>query len=85
MALEHFNVHIGTHLPRGCSLNLGNLNWPIIPLHSVEEQVSEAELFATIQASPKEKAPGPDDSIGLLYSSCWEIIKGDLLRAVAFF
>jgi hypothetical protein len=85
VAFEHFNAHIGTHIPWGCSLNLDNLSWPSIPLHCLEEKISEAELLATIQASPKEKALGLDGFIGLFFSTCWGIIKDDLLRAVAFF
>jgi hypothetical protein len=33
----------------------------------------------------KEKAPRPDGFIGLFFSTCWETIKGDILKAVDHF
>jgi hypothetical protein len=32
--------------------------------------------------SPREKAPAPDGYIGVFFSHCWDIIKGDILKAV---
>lgn len=34
---------------------------------------------------PKEKEPGPDGYIGAFFSSCWDIIKEDMIRAITQF
>jgi hypothetical protein len=46
---------------------------------------SEEEVLAMIKSAPKEKAPGPDGIIGLFFSSCWDVVKGDIIRAIQFF
>jgi hypothetical protein len=43
------------------------------------------ELKRVIMESPKEKAPGPDGFIGIFFSTCWEVIKEDLLKVVHHF
>jgi hypothetical protein len=58
----------------------GNLN-----LNHLEGDISEQELQVVIMNAPKEKAPGPDGFIGLLFSLCWCIIKEDLMVAVHYF
>jgi retron-type reverse transcriptase len=35
--------------------------------------------------SPKEKAHGHDRYIGLFFSTCWEIVKGDIISAIQRF
>lgn len=35
--------------------------------------------------APKEKAPGPDGFIGLFFSSCWNIVKREIIQAVDHF
>jgi hypothetical protein len=46
---------------------------------------TEHEVRVVIMKAPKEKAPGPDGFIGLFFSSCWEVIEFDILRALDHF
>jgi hypothetical protein len=46
---------------------------------------SEEEVHAVIKEAPREKASGPDGFIGIFFSECWNVIKGDLIRAVQHF
>jgi hypothetical protein len=43
------------------------------------------ELKRVILEAPKEKAPRPDGFIGVFFSSCWEVIKEDLIKVVHHF
>jgi hypothetical protein len=54
-------------------------------LDHFEADVSESELKHVILNAPKEKAHGPDGFKGLLFSTCWNIIKHDLLAAIQQF
>jgi hypothetical protein len=36
-------------------------------------------------SAPKEKSPGPDIYIELFFSSCWHILKEDLIKAIQHF
>jgi hypothetical protein len=51
----------------------------------LENPVIEEELHSVIVNAPKEKAPGPDGFVGIFFSSCWNIIKEDLLAAIEYF
>lgn len=44
---------------------------------------SEKEVSDTIAGLPSDKAPGPDGFPGRFYKTCWNIIKDDLLEALA--
>jgi hypothetical protein len=81
---QHFMKHIGTYAPRICNLNIANLGWQPKPLSHLENSVTE-ELQLVIAHAPKEKAPRPDEFIGLFFSWCWNIIKHDLLEVVEYF
>jgi hypothetical protein len=74
---DHFSHHIGTYVPRSCTLNFQALGWQPRPLHHLEVSASEEELHEVIRCAPKEKAPRPDGFIGLFFSQCWSIIKTD--------
>jgi hypothetical protein len=82
---NHFLKHLGSYVPRKCRINLASLGWQSKPLDHLEADVSEAELKHVILNAPKEKAPGPDGFIGLFFSTCWSIIKHDLLTAIQHF
>jgi hypothetical protein len=62
---EHFMNHLGSYVPRKCRINLTNLGWQPKPLAHLEGDVDESELHSVILNAPKEKAPGPDEFIGL--------------------
>jgi hypothetical protein len=79
---NHYLQHIGSHHPRTCSLNLSDLGWQPKQLQHLENTFTEEEIKSVVMEAPKEKAPGPDGYIGLFFSSCWEIIKEDTMKAV---
>jgi hypothetical protein len=79
---DHFLHHIGAYVPRSCSLNLNELQWQPKQLQHLDLPFSEQEIKAAIFNSPKEKAPGPDGFIGLFFTTCWEIIKQDIMGAM---
>jgi hypothetical protein len=81
---SHFQKHIGTSIPRSCSLNYDELRWQTTNLDHLELPFLE-EAFSISKLAPKEKAPGPDGYIGLFFSACWDLVKGDLLRAAQQF
>lgn len=82
---QHFLNHFGTYKSRSCSLNFQNLKWEPRELHQLDEPFTEEEIKQAIFSTPKEKAPGPDGFIGLFYTSCWQIIKDDLMQALNHF
>jgi hypothetical protein len=82
MIHTHFLEHIGSYVPRACMLNFSELNWQPRDLHHLELPFSEEEIKAIISVAPKEKAPGPDGFIGAFFSSCWEIVKEDLINVI---
>jgi hypothetical protein len=47
--------------------------------------MQEEELHSIIKQAPREMASGPDGFIGVFFSSCWHIIRDDLMRAVRHF
>jgi hypothetical protein len=58
------------------------LDWQPRDLQHLDQSFYEQEIKEVIFFAPKEKAPGPDGFIGLLFSNCWEIIKEDIIRAL---
>jgi hypothetical protein len=82
---DHFQKHLGSYVPRTYSLNFTGLNWQPRNLQHLDMPFSEHEVKTAIHLSPREKAPGPDGYIGLFFSSCWEIIRHDFMRAVEQF
>jgi hypothetical protein len=59
--------------------------WEQRQLSHLDLSFSEEEVHAVIKEAPREKAPGPDGFIGIFFSECWNVIKGDLIRAVQHF
>jgi hypothetical protein len=82
---NHFLHHTGTYVPRPCSLNLNALGWEPRHLDHLDNPFVEEEIKKVISLAPKKKAPGPDDYIGLFFSTCWNTIKQDLMLAVNHF
>lgn len=82
---DHYSNHLGTYQPRSCAINLQNLNWEQRQLEHLDEPFSEQEIRKAIFQAPKEKAPGPDGYIGLFFTTCWDIIKEDLIAAINHF
>jgi hypothetical protein len=82
---NHFNLHTGTYIPRARSMNFVELGWEPRQLSHLELPFTEEEVKQVIQAAPKEKASGPDGFIDIFFSSCWELLKGDLIQSVQHF
>jgi hypothetical protein len=76
---------MGSYVPRQCTLNLADLGWEPRQLSHMDLPFSEDEILAVIKATPKEKAPGLDVFIGLFFSSCWDVVKEDIMRAIQYF
>lgn len=82
---DHFLQHIGTYIPRSCSLNFETLGWSQHQLHHLEEPFTEHEITQIIKQLNKEKAPGPDGYIGAFFAACWDIVKNDIMLALTHF
>lgn len=73
---------IGTAEQREFTLNLAALQLQQHDLSSMEEALSEEEVWLTIKDMPLDKAPDPDGFTGRFYMSCWQIIQGDVLATL---
>lgn len=84
LAFSYFHTVLGTKSNRGCTLD-----WDSMELGQIEDTLDQAfsleEIKAAMDDLPMEKAPGPDGFTGGFYKKCWEIIKYDLLAAMASF
>jgi len=80
--LEHFEGILGQARHRTASLDLSAFHRAGIDLSCLEAPFSEEEVWATINAMPADRAPGPDGFTGRFYKSCWQIIKADVLAAL---
>jgi hypothetical protein len=67
LAFQHYINHIGSYIPRSCTLNLSELGWQGLDLHQLDLPFSENEIKMALMSAPKEKAPGPDGYIGILF------------------
>lgn len=76
---------MGTDVPRTESIDLGAIGVPSKQLSYLDDPFIEDELWNTIKAMPKDKAPGPDGFTVEFYQSAWPIIKADLLLAINAF
>ncbi|WVZ52345.1 hypothetical protein U9M48_003417, partial [Paspalum notatum var. saurae] len=52
-------------------------------LSSLDAEFTEEEVWATITDLPMDKSPGPDGFTGRFYRSCWSVMKGDIMLALA--
>jgi hypothetical protein len=56
VVFDHFQKHLGTHVPRSCQLNLAELGWFPKELSHLDHPFSEEEIQKVIKEAPKEKA-----------------------------
>jgi hypothetical protein len=82
---SHFLQHAGTYVPRQCTLNFSELECETRNLDHLDNPFSEDEIRKVVMSAPKEKSPGPDGYIRLFFSSCWHILKEDLIKATQHF
>lgn len=76
---------LGTAVQRPNNLDWERLDLNILDDPALDQPFSEAELEHTIKMIPPEKAPGPDGFTGSFYKKFWDILKGDLVRAMQSF
>jgi hypothetical protein len=82
---DHYLYHLGTDVLGSRALNLSELGWEKRHLHHLDLPFTKEELKDVVMATPMEKASGLDGFIGSFFSSCWEVIKEDLFRAIQQF
>eukprot|EP00267_Zea_mays_P032771 XP_008666548.1 uncharacterized protein LOC103645237 [Zea mays] len=85
LAFNHYSNLLGTSPVRANSLNWEFLGLQAADLSHLEAPFDEEEVLAAINDLHAEKAPGPDDFIGVFFRSAWAIVKEDLLLAVNYF
>lgn len=51
-------------------------------LQSLDEPISEEEVWEVVKNLPQDKAPGPDGFTGRFYRACWDIIKHEIMAAI---
>jgi mannosylglycoprotein endo-beta-mannosidase len=71
--------------PRSLDFNWGALHFTEPDLSSLGDSFAEEEVRKAINSMPNDKAPGPDGFTGAFYQKCWEIIKVDVMNAIAGF
>uniref|UniRef100_A0A453R7Y2 Reverse transcriptase domain-containing protein n=1 Tax=Aegilops tauschii subsp. strangulata TaxID=200361 RepID=A0A453R7Y2_AEGTS len=72
---------LGSKGARPRALNWSQLQLPTIRGGGLDNPFSEDEVWEAIKASPAEKATGPDGFIGVVFRSCWQTIKHDIMKA----
>jgi len=78
-----YETLLGSCEQRENSINLDNLELSHHNLSDLELPFSEEEVWNTIKHLPSDKAPGPDGYTGRFYKMCWNIIKPDVMAALA--
>ena len=78
-----YETLLGSCEQRENSINLDNLELSHHNLSDLELPFSEEEVWNTIKHLPSDKAPGPHGYTGRFYKMCWNIIKPDVLAALA--
>jgi hypothetical protein len=58
------------------------LGWEQRQFGHLEIPFSKYEIMTMVKQTSKDKAPDPEGFIGGFFSACWDIIKGDLIRAI---
>jgi hypothetical protein len=66
---EHYQKHIGSHVPRSCALNLSDLHWQPRNQQHLDLPFTEQEIKDDVFSTPKEKAPGSDGYIGSFFTN----------------
>jgi hypothetical protein len=59
------------------------LDMPTHDLHSLDNPISENEVWSTMKQLPSDKVAGPDGFISRFYKVCWQIVKGDIMADVS--
>jgi hypothetical protein len=79
---DFFEQLLGTAGSRNCSLNLGFFHQHGADLSTLDQPISEEEVWDSVKSMSADRAPGPDGYTGQFYKSCWNIIKADFMAAI---
>lgn len=79
---DHFSEVMGRGGTSNLDFNWDELNLQPIDLHSLDDAITEEEVWEAIKEMPNDKAPGPDGFTGIFFKKCWEIIKHDIMRVI---
>jgi hypothetical protein len=80
---EFYNQLMGTSVDQDLTINLDELDLSQHDLANLDEPFTKDEVWVTIKHLPLDKAPGPDGYTGRFYKTCWQIIKKDIMVAIA--
>lgn len=75
---SHFRRRVGVRLEIPESLAVASLGEE--EGARLVTEFTEEEMWAAVGDCDDNKSPGPDGFTACFYKSCWEIIKGDILR-----
>lgn len=71
------NIHAREH-----GLDLDALELPRHDLSSLEDMITEEEVWKVIKELPADRAPGTDGFIGAFYQRAWQVIKRDVMAGI---
>jgi hypothetical protein len=75
-----FEQLLGSAPDRGFSLDLDFLGMQVHDLAGLEVAFTEEEVWNVVRAQELDKRSGPDSFTGRFYTSCWHIIKADVME-----
>ena len=76
---HHFTTVLGAPRWRDLDFDWDFLNIPSVNLAHLVAPFTQQEILAALKQMPKDKAPGPNGYMMAFLSSCWDIIKQDLM------
>jgi hypothetical protein len=79
---NHFESVMKKGDPMALDLNWEAIHFEETNLDSLGDPFSEKEVRNAIHQLPCDKAPGPDGFTGIFYKTCWNTIKGDVMKAI---
>ena len=85
LIFEHFSHAMGPPHTRTLDLDWGAINPSVGNLEDLALPFSIDEIEHAIEEMSHDKAPGPDGFTSAFFSSCWNIIKDDLMQLMDAF
>jgi hypothetical protein len=79
---EEYMRLLGGIQNRQFTINLEEIDIPVMDLSELDHMFTEEEVWSTIREMPGDRAPGPDGFTGAFYQRAWPIIKEDILAGL---